>query len=282
MREGRRIRRSNASMLISALILCLAIYLAALAGMAVFQRKLQYFPQLGEETPANAGLPQAQVVSLKTQDGETLVAWYVAPSPGKPLILYFHGNGGGLDLRAKRFAALTAAGCGLLAVEYRGYGASTGTPSEKGLLLDGEAGYAEALALGASADGIVVMGESLGTGVAVPLAARHPVGALVLDSPFSSAEDVAASLYWMFPVRLLMRDRFRSDAAIGLVRAPILMVHGSNDQVTPLRLAEKLYALAPEPKRFIRVEGAKHLALGLVLPDVLAWLDQVFRRPGEP
>jgi uncharacterized protein len=255
-------------------LLCLALYLAALAGMAVFQRKLQYFPQVGEATPAEAGLPQARALSLKTQDGETLVAWYVAPADGRPVILYFHGNGGGLDLRAERFAALTHTGYGLLAVEYRGYGASTGTSTEKGLLLDGEAGYAEALALGVRADRIVVMGESLGTGVAVPLAARHQVGALVLDSPFSSAEDVAASLYWMFPVRLLMRDRFRSDAAIASVRAPILMVHGSKDQVTPLRFAEKLYALAPGPKRFIKVDGAGHLALGLVLPEVLAWLDK--------
>jgi fermentation-respiration switch protein FrsA (DUF1100 family) len=258
--------------MISLLAAAFALYCVALAAVAVYQRKLMYFPQSVEVAPAAAGLPQARVLGLKTADGESLVAWYIAPAPGKPLILYFHGNGGGLELRNVRFQKLTETGDGLLAVEYRGYGHSSGTPSEEGLHLDGEAGYAEALALGAAPKTIVVMGESLGSGVAVPLAARHDVGALVLDSPFSSAADVAASLYWMFPVRLLMRDQFRSDEAIGAVHAPVLIVHGDADRVTPIRFAEKLYALANEPKRFIRVEGAGHLALGQAIPKVLDWI----------
>jgi hypothetical protein len=259
--------------MISILLVLLTLYAIALAGVAVFQRKLLYFPQSGDVAPADVGLPQARVLDLKTSDGETLVAWYIAPAPDKPLILYFHGNGGGLELRNLRFQKLTETGDGLLAVEYRGYGRSSGTSSEQGLHRDGEAGYAEALALGASPSRIVVMGESLGSGVAVPLAARHDVGALVLDSPFSSTVDVAASLYWMFPVRLLMRDQFRSDRAIGAVRAPALIVHGEADRVTPIRFAEKLYALANEPKRFVRVAGAGHLALGQAIPEVLAWID---------
>jgi uncharacterized protein len=260
---------------LSFLVVLLALYAIALGALALGQRKLMYFPQRAEAAPAEAGLPQARVLDLKTSDGETLVAWYIAPSPGRPLILYFHGNGGGLALRNIRFQKLTATGDGLLAVEYRGYGRSTGTPSEEGLHRDGEAGYATALALGAEPSRIVVLGESLGSGVAVPLAARREIGALVLDSPFSSAVDVAASLYWMFPVRLLMRDQFRSDKTIGAVHAPLLIVHGEADRVTPIRFAEKLHALANEPKRFIRVEGAGHLALGEAIPEVLAWIDAV-------
>ncbi len=125
------------------------------------------------------------------------------------------------------------------------------------------------------------MGESLGSGVAVPLAARHEVGAVVLDSPFSSIVDVAATHFWMFPVRLLMRDRFRSDLAIGAVHAPLLIIHGDRDEVTPIRFAEKLYALANEPKRFIRVEGAGHLALGFAIPDALRWTDGVIAGTGR-
>lgn len=162
-----------------------------------------------------------------------------------------------------------------MALEYRGYGGSTGSPSEEGLHRDAEAGYETALALGAAPKDIVVMGESLGAGVAVPLAARHEVGAVVLDSPFSSIVDVAAAHFWMFPVRILMRDRFRSDLVIGSVHAPLLVVQGDTDEVTPIRFAEKLYALANEPKRFIRVEGAGHLALGFKIPEALRWLDGV-------
>lgn len=267
---------------LSVLLVIAAAYGLALGGLFVFQRKLMYFPSRADVAPAEVGLPQARVLHLKTSDGETLVAWHIAPKPGKPLILYFHGNGGGLEQRNVRFQKLTETGYGLLAVEYRGYGGSTGTPSEAGLIEDGEAGYAAAIALGEAPKSIVVMGESLGSGVATQLAARHEIGALVLDSPFSSAVDVAASLYWMFPVRLLMSDRFRSNEAIGAVRAPLLIVHGDRDWVVPLRFGEKLFALANEPKRFIKVEGAGHLALGLAIPEVLRWMDGVMAEVGNP
>ena len=257
------------------------LYVVALAVVTLVQRKLLYFPNRVAVAPAAVGLPQAQVLKLKTIDGETLVAWRIAPAMGKPLILYFHGNGGGLELRNERFRALTRTGYGLLAVEYRGYGGSSGSPTEEGLHRDAEAGYERALELGAAPKNIVVMGESLGSGVVVPLAARHEVGAVELDSPFSSIVDIAAVHFWMFPVRLLMRDRFRSDRAIGSVHAPLLVVHGDRDDVTPIRFAEKLYALANEPKRFIRAEGAGHLALGSEIPETLRWLDGVMAGAGS-
>jgi hypothetical protein len=259
---------------------CLATYLLALAAMAVGQRKLLYFPYGREATPASVGLSQAEVLHLRTDDGQTLLGWFIAPSADRPLILYFHGNANGLADRGARFQALTASGDGLLAVEYRGYPGSTGTPSEDGLLRDGEAGYAKALALGVPPARIVVMGESLGSGVAVDLAARHRVGALVLDSPYSSIADVAAARYWMFPVRLLLRDQFRSDQKIGRIAAPILMVHGAADTTVPIRFGERLFALANKPKEFFRVENEGHLALGAVIPQTLRWIDQTIAQAG--
>ncbi len=252
----------------------LGLYLVGLAVIALGQRKLMYFPYAREAAPASVGLPQAKILHLRTDDGETLLAWLIAPAPGRPLILYFHGNANGIGDRGMRFRELTASGAGLLAVEYRGYPGSTGRPSEDGLLRDGEATYAKALALGIPAARVVAMGESLGTGVAVDLAAHHPVGALVLDSPYSSTVDVAAARFWMFPVRWLMRDQFRSDEKIGKVAAPVLMVHGAADTVIPIRFGEKLFALANQPKEFIRVEGEGHLALGAAIPQVLRWIDQ--------
>jgi uncharacterized protein len=260
------------------LMACAAIYLLALVAITLSQRKLLYFPYAREVAPALVGLPNAQIVYLQTDDGETLLAWFIKPSPGMPLILYFHGNANGLADRGLRFQKLTESGDGLLAVEYRGYPGSTGRPSEDGLLRDGEATYAKALTLGVPAASIVAMGESLGTGVAIDLAARHKIGALVLDSPYSSIVDVAAARFWMFPVRLLMVDTFRSDEKIGQVSAPVLMVHGTADATIPIHLAEKLLALAHEPKRFIRVDGGGHLALGSVIPEVLQWIDQAMAR----
>jgi uncharacterized protein len=119
--------------MIGLLAAAVALYGVALAAVAAYQRKLMYFPQAVEVAPAEAGLPRARVLALKTADGESLVAWYIAPAPGRPLILYFHGNGGGLGLRNIRFQKLTETGDGLLAVDYRGYGGSTGAPSEEGL-----------------------------------------------------------------------------------------------------------------------------------------------------
>lgn len=263
-----------------------AIYILMIVGLAVFQRRLQYFPDRHLVDPAQAGMSGVEDLRLATADGETLVAWYVPAQDGHPLILYFHGNGGALADRVPRFRALTASGYGLLAISYRGYGGSTGSPTQKGLMQDGETAYLEARARGYGGDRIVLLGESLGTGVATALAAKHEAAALVLDSPYSSAMDVAAAHYAIFPVNWLMFDRFRSDLAIGDVHIPILVVHGDEDDVVPISLARRLFELANEPKTFMLVSGGKHLVLGLaeVFPRVREWIDEktgVARRYGD-
>ena len=145
---------------------------------------------------------------------------------------------------------------GVVALSYRGYGGSTGSPSETGLIADAQAAYAFATAR-MPPERIVVWGELLGTGVAVALASTHRVGRLVLESPFTSAADVGARVYWYLPVQLLMKDPFRSDERIGKVTAPLLVLHGARDNVVPIALGERLFARANEPKRFVRfAEGA--------------------------
>jgi fermentation-respiration switch protein FrsA (DUF1100 family) len=263
-----------------------AIYILMIVGLAVFQRRLQYFPDRHLADPAQAGLSGVEDLRLTTGDGETLVAWYVPAKDGHPLILYFHGNGGALVDRVPRFRALAASGYGLLALSYRGYGGSTGSPTQKGLMEDAETAYLEARSRGYNGDRIVLIGESLGTGVAITLAARHEAAALVLDSPYSSAVEVAAAHYPIFPVNWLMFDRFRSDLAIGGVHIPILVLHGDEDDVIPISLARRLFELANEPKSFMVVSGGKHLVLGLaeVFPRVRAWIDEtagVARRYGD-
>ena len=259
------------------------LYCLALGALIWFQRDAMYFPQALDTTPAKAGFEGAESFTLNTSDNQHLVAWHKRAKPGKPTILYFYGNGGVLARMSPRFNALTDGGNGLMAVDYRGYGGSTGQPTEEGLLLDGEAAYIHLLAEGVPPDRIVVYGESLGSGVAVALAARHRPASLILEAPFSSAVDVAAGRYWMFPVRALMRDQFRSDLRIKDVLAPILILHGENDDVVPVKFGRRLFNLAPFPKEFMGIPGSGHALL--LLPGVAArvkdWLAGTLP-PGEP
>ncbi len=260
-------------------IAALAAYLAALALLFFNQRRMMYFPDARTISPGASVFSRAQARELRTTDGETLIAWYAQPGKGQPLILYFHGNAGSLFDRAERFAALTRTGAGLLAVNYRGYGGSTGSPSEEGLIADGRAAYAAAINAGADPRRIILMGESLGTGVAVALAAELKSSGVVLEAPFSSTVDVAAQMYWMFPVRWLMKDQFRSSERIAAIRAPLLVIHGTADPVMPIRFGERLFAAAAEPKAFLRVEGAGHQPMDRpeILLKVLDWIEARMR-----
>ncbi len=246
------------------LLLLVAVALVVFSGITVAmylgQRRLMYFPETFRMPPAAAGLPQAQEVTLDTADGERIIAWHIPPRETKPIVIYFHGNGGSLRIRVERFRAIIADGAGLLAVSYRGYGGSTGAPTENGLLADAETAYAFARAH-YTPEHIVLWGESLGSGVAIALATKRSVARLVLESPFTSAADIGASVYWFLPVRLLMKDQFRSDLRISQVRAPVLILHGTNDAVVPLAFGERLFALANEPKRFERIPGGGHVDL---------------------
>jgi hypothetical protein len=168
------------------LIFAVCGYGGLLALMYGFQRKLQYFPDSARMPPAAAGLPRAEEVALRSSDGESLTAWYVPARDGKPLVLYFQGNAGASNLRVNRFTWLTADGTGLLALSYRGYGGSTGHPTEAGLIDDARAAYDFVLTR-ADAKRIVVFGESLGTAVAIALAAEREIGGLILDAPFTRA-----------------------------------------------------------------------------------------------
>jgi len=228
------------------------------ALMYAAQRSLMYHPERPRTPPAAAGLSGAQEFVLDTADGEKVIVWYVPPKRDLPVVLYFQGNAGALRHRIDRFRALTGEGYGLVALSYRGYGGSTGSPSEAGLIADAEAAYAFAAAR-TSASRIVAFGESLGTGVAIALAATHRLGGVILQAPFTSAADIGARVYWFLPVRLLMKDPFRSDLRIGQITAPLLVMHGERDTVVPIAFGERLFALANEPKRFVRfAEGAHH------------------------
>jgi fermentation-respiration switch protein FrsA (DUF1100 family) len=235
----------------------LVLFGGFVALMYVTQRSLMYFPETRRTPPAEAGFREAQEVVLDTSDGEKVIAWHLPPRGDRPVVLYFHGNGGSLRYRVERFRAITGDGTGLVALSYRGYGGSTGSPTEPGLIADATAVYDFAIAR-YPAERIVLWGESLGSGVAIALAAERKVARIVLEAPFTSAADVGARAYPFLPVRLLMKDQFRSDERIAKVTVPVLFLHGAFDRVVPLALGERLYALANEPKRLVRFARGDH------------------------
>lgn len=243
------------------LLAATALYAAVVLGIFLLQRDLQYFPGNVAPPPEKAGLSGVEVARLLTPDGESLVLWYAPAPANRPTILFFHGNAGEIADRADRFAFYRDNGYGVAFLSYRGYGGSTGTISQAGLITDATTAYDWLIAKGIPAERIVLVGESLGTGVAVQLAAARPVAAVLLGAPYSSTVDIAAEIYWWLPVGILMKDQFRSIDHIGAVSAPLLVVHGTEDRVIPLRFGERLFAAAREPKRFVPLAGAGHGAI---------------------
>jgi fermentation-respiration switch protein FrsA (DUF1100 family) len=243
-------------------ILAVLLYLAAAGLVFALQRQLQYSPGRIAPAPEAVGLAGVQVVTLPTPDGETLILWYSPARPGKPTVLYFHGNAGEIGDRPKRFGYYQSQGFGVAYLSYRGFGGSTGSISETGLITDAVTAYDWLRAQNIDPGHIALVGESLGTGVAVQLAARHPVGAVALEAPYTATADVAARIYWWLPVRLLMRDQFRSIDHIAAVTAPLLVQHGDRDAVIPFEFGERLFAAATMPwKDFVTLPGLGHDAL---------------------
>lgn len=240
----------------------LAGYLLLVGALYAFQRNLMYHPDQTIATPTTFGVEEMSAERLPTPDGLPLLSWWKPPpSDDAPVLLYLHGNAGHLGDRAEKVRPYLDAGFGVLLLTYRYNAGTGGKPSEAGLLEDGRTALAFLKARGISDDRIVLYGESLGTGLVVQLATKSRYRAVVLEAPYSSIADVAASIYWYVPVRLLLKDHFDSTAVIKDIGAPLLIVHGRQDRVIPVRFAERLFDAAVEPKRLVLVDEAHHTNL---------------------
>jgi uncharacterized protein len=249
-----------------------AAYLAAVAYLFFFQRDYVFKPTGALASAAEKGLPGVEVITLEAADGTTLTGWFQPAEPGKPSLLYFHGNAGNVSERAKRFRQVVDSGFGFLALSYRGFVGSEGSPSEAALVADGLDIFDR---LAKRSDAIVIYGESLGTGVATEVAAQRDARALVLEAPFAAALDIAAATYPWVPVSFLMRDPFLSREHILDVEEPVLIIHGTADQVIPVEQGRRLFEVTHEPKSLAIIEGATHSDLwdrGL-WPIVLQFLE---------
>jgi fermentation-respiration switch protein FrsA (DUF1100 family) len=247
----------------------IGLYCAVVVLLFLGQRAMIYPAPKGPAT-IPSGFTR---VSLDTADGLSLTsAWRVA-SPGKPTIVFFHGNGDSLPGAAIAMQRFAAAGYGVLLADYRGYAGNPGAPDEAGLFADGRAAVAFLQRHGIAPERLVLMGASLGTGVATRLAAEHAPAALVLVSGFTSLPDAGAAALPLVPVRLLMRDRFDNLGTIPQVHAPVLVLHATDDRIIPFAQGEALAKAAPDG-RLVRFAGYGH-QLQFTTPAqdaAIAWL----------
>jgi fermentation-respiration switch protein FrsA (DUF1100 family) len=255
---------------VSRLTVALIVVVVLASGLALVwavQRRLMYFPMGNVPTPAVLGLTNVQPVEFTAADGIVLHGWFFrSSSPATATVLVFNGNAGNLAYRAGLATGLRASGVNVLLFDYRGYGDSTGTPTEEGLATDGRAARAWLQQH---------FGESLGAAVAVELAATAPPAGLVLRSPFTSMIDMGRLHYPLLPVRLLLRDRFPSIDRIAGIRVPLLVIAGDRDQIIPIENTRRLYDAAGSTKKeLVVVAGADHndveLAEGAALVDATA------------
>jgi len=216
----------------------------------------------------------AQDVWLQTPDGLSLHAWWVEAADG-PVTLFLHGNAGNITYFAEHLRAVAEAGSSVLGLDYRGFGKSQGSPSEQGLYQDAQTAYEWLVRRGVRNDRLIVHGQSLGTGVAVHLAASTPVAGVILESPFTSMGDVAHSILpYLGP---LLVGGFDSASKIGRIDAPLLILHGDRDDLIPCDMGRRLYDLAKEPKWFREVEGAGHgNLLAIAGRRYVQWLQEFY------
>jgi fermentation-respiration switch protein FrsA (DUF1100 family) len=261
---------------VAALVL-LSILLLASCGSA--QRALMYYPSQDLPSPKAAGVPEMAVVRLETADGLALVSWYAwAVAPGRPTIVYFQGNAGNLAGRAVKVRSFLDRGYGVLLVGYRGYGGNPGVPSERGLVADGHAALGFLAGRGVPSEQMVLLGESLGSAVAVRLAGESTVGAVILEAPFTSAADAAQQAFPLLPVTPFIEDPYDSLSRIDRIGAPLLIVHGEQDRIVPVDQGRHLLAAAQAPKQGVFLPFAGHNDLYHYGSDdiVVAFLERLF------
>jgi pimeloyl-ACP methyl ester carboxylesterase len=235
----------------------LASYVGLLLLLFFRQAKYIYYPSRAlNATPATAGLDFSEVL-VRTSDGETIHGWFVPVEKPLATVLFCHGNAGNIWGRIDVIWMLHEMGLNVCLFDYRGYGKSTGQPSEQGTYRDAEAVWNSLVTeRGLAANQIVVWGESLGGGVAAWLAQQKRPAALILESTFTSLPDLAARFYPLMPVRWLCRFRYPTLSRLAEIKCPVLVAHSPDDEVIPFAMGQKLYLAAREPKRFITMRGS--------------------------
>jgi len=245
--------------LTSILVLAALAYAAVVALMWFRQESLLFLPGIPSRaifaTPADIGLEHEELW-IETADGETLHAWFVPARHERGTLLFFHGNAGNISHRLESLRIFHRLGLSVLIIDYRGYGRSTGRPSEEGTYEDALAAWRHLVdERGVAPDRLVLFGRSLGGAVATWLAAERSPRGLIIESTFRSVPDLAAELYWFLPVRRLARIEYPVEALLGSIQLPVLVVHSREDEIIPFRHGEALYSAHPGQTRFLELRG---------------------------
>ena len=239
-------------------VLGLAVCYGAIVGLAfAFQDQLLFQPSHRLiATPDAAGMAY-DTVHLDTEDGETLHGWWIpAADVSRETLLFFHGNAGNISGRLESVQQFHRLGLNVLIVDYRGYGESTGTPSEQGLYKDAQACWHHLTETrDVAPEDIVIFGRSMGGGPATWLATQHTPGALILESVFTTVPDVGAHHYPFLPVRALATNQFDNESRVATIDVPTLHIHSRDDRVVPFELGREVYEAAAEPKQFLEIAG---------------------------
>ncbi|MBI3973927.1 MAG: alpha/beta hydrolase [Chloroflexi bacterium] len=246
--------------LVLALFPALVAYVIVLVGLMWMESRLIYFPAAHHVAlPEHYGL-KAEELWLRADDGVRLHGWYIR-GIGERALVWFHGNAGNVSHRLENAKRLVDwFGLDIVLVDYRGYGRSEGVPSEAGLYADGRAMYQAARDRGFAPERIVLLGRSLGAAVALEVALDHACAGVVLETPFLSVPALARVHYPIVPT-FLVRTQFDSGRKIARLRVPKLIVQAERDEIVPIAHSERLFDLAPEPKRFYVLPGATHNAI---------------------
>jgi uncharacterized protein len=264
-------------MLKTLLLIACGVYALIGAAMYFGQRKLMYHPDSTHTEPSAEGLNNVAEHVLAAPDGEKVIAWYGKAQPGQPTILYFHGNAGSLASRSERIRKYLARGRGMFMMTYRGFAGSSGAPSEAANVADAKRAYDALLKEGVAPDDIIIYGESIGSGVAVQVAAEKKAAGLILDAPYTAMVDLASGQYPWLPVRLLLKDRYESRSYIASIKCPLLIIHGEKDSIIPVAMGRAMFALAAEPKEIVTFPEAGHADHYMFgsYEAINAWIDKV-------
>lgn len=254
------------------LLALVGAYVAVVALLFMFQSRLVYFPMKGpySVTPQTRGLAFERV-TFTTDDQTKIAAWWIpAAGQARGSVLLFHGNAGNIAHRIDYAVMFNRLGYDTLLVDYRGYGESTGEPSEAGTYRDAAASWAWLTQTrGIKPADIVIFGESLGGGIATWLAAREKPRALILASSFTAVPDLGAEIYPWLPVRLISRIRYNNLANLARIEAPVLIAHSPDDEIIPYAHGRRLYAAAKSPKSFLELSGGHNEGFVFARP---AWV----------
>ncbi len=212
---------------------------------------------------------KAEEIWLTTSDGVRLNGWFFPHAGSSRVLLFFHGNAENIGTGLGRTKVLSSLGLNILAVDYRGYGKSEGSPDEEGVYRDAEAAYRYLTdQRGFRPKDIIIHGVSLGGAVAIDLASRVECGGLIAESTFTSARDMARHAFLIPLFAYVPKSQFKSISKIAAVRAPVLVIHGKRDELIPFSMGEQLYLAAPAPKSFVAMGFAGHNDVLLVNTEV--------------